>query len=172
MIGTNTKWIQIATNIIVCNDKIFEIISSVDLRPQLWLPWQLFAGVSEHWSHLNWIFQCRIFLKIVFLLTFLCCYANGCVSDTTSGSWTRLVSSVLVLFLSFKVNLKQTQLVSQPSSSFGQICFSLFSLWNKLKGIVHNYTTPHYYPKYEIWTIETNLVTNPFKGLFAHPWRR
>ena len=25
------------------------------------------------------------------------------------------------------------------------------------------YTTPHYYPKYEIWTIEKKLVNNPFK---------
>ena len=26
-----------------------------------------------------------------------------------------------------------------------------------------SYTTPHYYPKYEIWTMEKKLVNNPFK---------
>ena len=26
-----------------------------------------------------------------------------------------------------------------------------------------SYTTPHYYPKYEIWTTEKKLVNNPFK---------
>ena len=26
-----------------------------------------------------------------------------------------------------------------------------------------SYTTPHYYPKYEIWTIEKKMVNNPLK---------
>ena len=27
-----------------------------------------------------------------------------------------------------------------------------------------SYTTPHYYPKYEIWTIDKKIVNNPFKS--------
>ena len=28
-----------------------------------------------------------------------------------------------------------------------------------------SYTTPHYYPKYEIWTIDKKIVNNPFIGI-------
>ena len=30
-----------------------------------------------------------------------------------------------------------------------------------------SYTTPHYYPKYEIWAIENFLVEDPFNLLFV-----
>ena len=30
-------------------------------------------------------------------------------------------------------------------------------------GRLISYITPHYYPKYEIWTIDKKIVNNPFK---------
>ena len=40
------------------------------------------------------------------------------------------------------------------------------NLWTKFRWFLApkmSYPTPHYYPKYEIWTTEKKLVNNPFK---------
>ena len=45
-------------------------------------------------------------------------------------------------------------------------CIQIFKFWGLIDPYSHNqnkhYHT-HYYPKYEIWSIEKKLVNNPFK---------
>ena len=41
---------------------------------------------------------------------------------------------------------------------------SLGGFWALLSPTKASYTTPHYYPKYEVWAIEIRLWDDPFKN--------
>ena len=74
-------------------------------------------------------------------------------------------SKPLVLCLETPGAVPRNPRSAAPRNPWGQILRPKFSSFGDFQAppTKTSYTTPHYYPKYEIWAIENFLVEDPFK---------